>query len=212
MGMRYEEILEYVLSLVGEDDEILAWANRRSDEFRQEGVYQIDPSSGHLIEILTRARSAKSVLEIGSGVGYSMLWFMKGMPADGTSDAIELNARVAKALEVTVKKAGLEGRVRIHLGSALDILPGMKGPYDIVFIDADKEGYPDYLDHALRLTKLGSLILAHNMFMDLTTVRGRTSSRQKGIPEYTKRIFSDPRLSSMVVPIGDGLAVSYRIK
>jgi predicted O-methyltransferase YrrM len=86
----------------------------------------------------------------------------------------------------------------------------MKGPYDMVFIDADKEGYPEYLEHALRLTKLGSLILAHNMFMGLATVKGKTSSTQKGIPEYTKRIFNDQRLSSIIVPIGDGLALSYR--
>lgn len=210
--MRYEEVLEHVQKLVGEDDEILRWANKRSDELREEGVFQIDPSSGRLIEILTRLRSPKQVLEIGSGAGYSALWFMKGMPPDGILDAIELNPKVARALEVTISKAGLEGRIRIHLGQALDILPGMKGPYDMVFIDADKDGYPKYLEHALRLTQPRSTILAHNMFMDLATVKGEKTSKQQGIAEYTKRIFSDYRLSSIIVPIGDGLALSFRTK
>jgi predicted O-methyltransferase YrrM len=210
--MRYEDILEYVEGLIGKDEEIFEWANRRSDELRQEGVYQIDPSSGRLIEMLARLRSARRVLEIGSGVGYSALWFMKGMPLDGIFDAIELNPRVAQALRTTMKKAGLEERTRIHEGLALDILPRLQGPYDIVFIDADKEGYPKYLDHALRLTEVGSLILAHNMFMDLTAVKGKMSSRQRGINEYTKRIFADEALSSLIVPIGDGLAVSYRLR
>jgi len=210
--MRYEEILEYVQNLVGDGDELLKWVYKRSDELREEGVYQIDASSGRLIELLARLRSPKLVLEIGSAVGYSALWFMKGMPPDGMLDAIEMNPKVVKALEVTIKKAGLEGRIRIHEGRALDILPTMKSSYDMVFIDADKDPYPEYLEHALRLTKPGSVILAHNMFMDLSTVRGEKSSKQKGIAEYTKRIFTDQRLSSFVVPIGDGLALSLRTK
>jgi predicted O-methyltransferase YrrM len=209
--MRYEEILDYVQTLAGGGDEILDWASKKSDEMRGEGVFQIDPSSGRLIELLARLRSAKSVLEVGSGVGYSALWFMKGMPPNGVLDAIELNPKVAEALEVTIRKAGLEGRIRIHQGLALDVLPKIKGPYDMVFIDADKDGYPDYLEHALRLTQPGSLILAHNMFMGLTTVKGEKTSKQKGIAEYTKRIFSDHRLSSLIVPLGDGLALSYRL-
>ncbi len=210
--MRYEEILEYVQKRVGEDDEILKWVNKRSAELREEGVFQIDPSSGRLIEIVTRLQSPKRVLGIGSGAGYSALWFMKGMPPDGTLDAIEISPKVARALEVTIAKDGLEGRIRIHLGRALDLLPGMAGPYDMVFIDADKDGYPKYLEHALRLTQPGSTILAHNMFMDLAAAKGQKSSKQQGIAEYTRRIFSDHRLSSIIVPIGDGLALSFRTK
>jgi predicted O-methyltransferase YrrM len=210
--MRYDEVLEYVQKLVGNGDETLQWANKRSDELREEGVYQIDPSSGRLIELLARLRSPKRVLEIGSGVGYSALWFMKGMPPDGTLDAIELSPTVVQALEITIRKARLEGRIRIHQGRAQDILPGMKEPYDMVFIDADKDPYPEYLEHALRLTQPGSAILAHNMFMDLATIKGEKSSKQRGIAEYTKRIFNDHRLSSIIIPIGDGLALSWRLK
>jgi caffeoyl-CoA O-methyltransferase len=210
--MQYEEVLEYIQKLVGEGDEIFKWANKRSDELREEGVFQIDPSTGRLIEILARLRAPKRALEIGSGAGYSALWFMKGMPADGTLDAIELDPKVARALETTIKKAGLEGRIRIRLGRALDILADMQGPFDLVFIDADKDGYPQYLEHAIRLTQPGSMILADDMFTDLSAVEGEKSSKQRGIAEYTRRIFSDNRLSSIVVPVGDGLALSYRIK
>jgi predicted O-methyltransferase YrrM len=210
--MDYEEVLEYVQRLVGEGDEILSWVNKRSDELREEGVFQIDSSSGRLIEIVTRLRSPKRVLEIGSGVGYSALWFMKGMPANGILDAIELNPKVAGALKETMSKAGLEGRIRIYQGRALDVLPEMEGPYDMVFIDADKDPYPEYLEQAFRLTQAGSVILAHNMFMDLATVKGEKLSKQRGIAEYTKRIFSDSKLSSLIIPLGDGLALSFRTK
>jgi predicted O-methyltransferase YrrM len=210
--MLYEEILGYVHNWVGEGGELLEWVSKRSDELRGEGVYQIDPSSGRLIELLTRLRSPKLVLEIGSAVGYSALWFMRGMPKDGILDAIEVNPKVAKALETTVRKAGLVGRIRIHLGTALDVLPTMKGFYDMVFIDADKDPYPEYLEHAIRLTRAGSIILAHNMFMDLQIGEGERYSTQRGIAEYTKRIFSDERLLSLIVPVGDGMALSYRTK
>ena len=210
--MKYEEILEYVHGWVGEGGELLEWVSKKSDELRGEGVYQIDPSSGRLIELLARLRSPKLVLEIGSAVGYSALWFMRGMPQDGMLDAIEVNPKVAKALETTIRKAGLVGRIRIHLGTALDVLPTMNGSYDMVFIDADKDPYPEYLEHAIRLTRAGSIILAHNMFMDLQIGKGEKYSKQRGIAEYTKRIFSDDRLSSLIIPIGDGLAFSYRTK
>jgi predicted O-methyltransferase YrrM len=210
--MRYEDVSEYVQGLVGTGDDTLAWTSERSDELRDSGVFQIDPSSGRLLELLARIRSPKRVLEIGSGAGYSALWLTKGMPPDGTLDAIELDPKVAQALGVTIERAGLGGRIRIHQGRALDLLSKMKVTYDMVFIDANKDEYPEYLDQALRLTVPGSVILAHNMFMSIGTVNGKRSRRQKGIAEYTRRIFNDHRLSSLVVPLGDGMALSYRVR
>lgn len=153
------------------------------------------------------------VLEIGSGTGYSALWFMKGNGQKGTLDAIEFNPQVVGVLAAVVKKAGLDGRINVHEGPTLELLRKMKGTFDLVFIDADKDEYPDYLEQALRLTKPGSTILADNMLWGGATVRG--DKRREGvrcIMEYTKRIFADPRLSSIIVPLGDGLAVSYRVK
>lgn len=210
--MRYEEVSEYVQRLVGQGDKLLACVSERSDELREFGVFQIDPSRGRLLELLARVRLPKRILEVGSGAGYSALWFMKGMAPDGILDAIEQNSKVAEALKVTIRKAGLEERIKIHRGRALDVLPGMKGPYDIVFIDADKDEYPNYLEQALRLTRLGSMILADNMFWSGATIRGEKREGARGITEYTKRIFNDSRLSSLIVPLGDGLALSYRTK
>jgi len=124
--MRYEDVSEYVQGLVGTGDDTLAWTSERSDELRDSGVFQIDPSSGRLLELLARIRSPKRVLEIGSGAGYSALWLTKGMPPDGTLDAIELDPKVAQALGVTIERAGLGGRIRIHQGRALDLLSKMK--------------------------------------------------------------------------------------
>lgn len=211
--MRYDEVADYVESLVGEGDVLLAWVSRKSVELRRHGVHSIDSSRGRLLEILVRMRSPKRVLEIGSGAGYSALWFMRGMAADGTLDAIECNPEVLKVLETVVKKAGLQDRIRIHAGTALTVLKQLTGPYDFVFIDADKDEYPNYLEHAMRLTRPGGLILADNMFWGGTTIQRKIREEgAAGIMEYTRRIFRDERLCSLIAPLGDGMAVSYRIK
>jgi predicted O-methyltransferase YrrM len=211
--MRYEDISEYVARLVGPGDELQARARRKSVELRKYGVFSIDPTRGRFLELLARLRSPKRVLEIGSGAGYSALWFMKGMSREGTLDAIEVSAEVAKVLEGVMREAGLKDRVKIHHGLALEILRKLKGTWDFVFIDADKDEYPNYLEQALRLTRAGSTIMADNMLWGGSVIRGRSGREgSSGILEYTRRIFADPRLSSIIVPLGDGLAVSFRVK
>jgi caffeoyl-CoA O-methyltransferase len=211
--LRYKEVLDYVAKLVGDEGDLLAWTNKKSLELGRYGVHPVDSSSGRLLELLTRLRSPRKILEIGSGAGYSGLWFMKGMGPEGTLDAIEYHPEVVKVLESVIKKAGLEDRVRIHQGSALSVLKGVRGPYDFVFIDADKSEYPEYLHEALRLTKSGSTIMADNMFWNGAMIRGESDEQStRGIAEYTRRIFNDERLSSLIIPLGDGLAISSRIK
>jgi len=211
--MEYEEVVGYVQRLVGKDSGLQKWVYGKSQELREQGVFSIDPTRGRFLELLARMTSPQSVLEIGSGAGYSALWFMKGMGKKGTLHAIEVNPKVVEVLRTVVAKAGLEGRVEIHHGPALDMLRNLNGPFDCVFIDADKDEYPAYLDQALRLTRIGSTILADNMLWSGATVRGdRSREGVRGIMEYAERIFTDHRLSSIIVPLGDGVALSYRIK
>jgi len=138
---------------------------------------------------------------------------MKGMGQKGTLETIEVDRQVASELQEVIQKAGLKRRIKVHHGVALEILRKVKGPYDVVFIDADKDEYPQYLQHAMKLTSIGSIILADNLLWSgATFLRGIQREGAEGIIEYTKRIFNDPRLSSLLIPLGDGLGVSYRIK
>ncbi len=211
--MEYEEVTGYVGQLVGEGDQLQKWAYEKSRELSDHGVFPIDSTRGRFLELLARLSSPERVLEVGSGAGYSALWFLKGMGKKGKLDTIEVDAQVIRVLRSVIEKAGLEERVSVHRGSALEVLPKLKGAYDFVFIDADKDEYPAYLDHALRLTKAGAMILADNMLWSGSTIQ-RDTSREGvgGILEYTRRIFSDPRLVSIIIPLGDGLGLSYRVK
>jgi caffeoyl-CoA O-methyltransferase len=211
--MRYDDVLEYVKGLVGEGDNLQRWALKKSEELRDQGVFPIDPTRGRLLELLGRIRSPKRILEVGPGAGYSALWFMRGLRSDASLDAVEVNSKVAKVFSDVVAKAGFGDRVRLHVGPALDVLRNLSGPYDFIFIDADKAEYPDYLDEALRLTQPGSVIMADNMLWSGSVLKGwKSKAAPQGILKYTKRIFEDERLTSIIVPLGDGLAVSYRIK
>jgi caffeoyl-CoA O-methyltransferase len=211
--MRYEDVQEYVEKLVGDEDELLSWTHKKSFALRDQGVHPIPSTTGRFLELLARSRSPRKVLEIGSGAGYSALWLMKGMNEKGTIDTIEQNPEAVKALESVVKKSGHEGQIRIHHGRALSVLKHIHGPYDLVFIDADKREYPEYLKQALRLSQAGSMIIADNMFWHGATIRGEKEEEStRGIIEYTERIFRDSRLSSLIIPLGDGIGVSSRIK
>lgn len=210
--MHHDDIMKYIEDLVGQGDALQASVRRRSTELNHYGVVAIDPTRGRFLELMARIRSPRRVLEVGSGIGYSALWFLKGMGRTGSLEAIEIQQKVADELNAVMAKAGLTRRVKIHVGPALASLQKLKGPYDIVFIDADKREYPQYLQHALRVTRPGAIILADNMLWNgATFLRTVRKAGAEGIIEYTKRIFDDPRLSSLIVPLGDGMAVSFRI-
>jgi len=211
--LQYEDIMSYVGSLIGPGDQLQVRVRGKSNELREHGVVPIDPARGRFLELIARIKSPRRVLEIGSGAGYSALWFTKGMGRKGTLETIEVNPFVARELRGVVKKAGLKQRIKIHEGAALAILRKLKGPYDLVFIDADKEEYPRYLAQAMKLTVSGSIILADNLLWSgATFLPGVRKEGAEGIIEYTKRIFNDSRLSSLLIPLGDGIGISYRVK
>ena len=209
--MQYEKVLTYVESLVHERDAALSNAYGKSIELRAYGVVPIDRPRGRFLELVAKMTKPKNVLEIGPGGGYSGLWFFKGMESISKLEVIEHNPHVAAEFERTMKVAGFGKRVTIHLGPALQVLPHLKKSFDIVFIDADKEEYPSYLMHAMRLTHVGSVILADNMLWGGSVMERKRGESANGIREYTRKIFRDERLRSMIVPLGDGLGISYRV-
>jgi predicted O-methyltransferase YrrM len=209
--MQYEQVSDYVERLVGEGDAALSQAYRKSIELRPYGVIPIDASRGRLLELVARMTNPKRVLEIGPGGGYSGLWLLKGMKKTSKLEVVEHHPYVAAEFKKVMKNAGYGKRVTIHLGPALEVLPRLKGYFDCVFIDADKDEYPSYLNHSMRLTHVGSVILADNLLWGGSVLSAKRREGETGISEYTKMIFRDRRLRSLIVPLGDGLGVSYRV-
>lgn len=128
---------------------------------------QVSPSQGKLLMMLALLQKARTILEIGTLGGYSTIWLARALPAGGRLITLEVDARHAEAARTNIARAGLAGVVELRLGRALDTLPQLVaegcGPFDLIFIDADKINYPDYFLWALKLSRRGSLIIADNV-------------------------------------------------
>ena len=171
----------------------------------------VNAETGRALHLLARLIGARRVLEFGTLAGYSGIWLARALPPGGllvSNESEPLHAEVARE---NFRRAGVEDRVRIVLGGALDVLPELAGyaPYDLVFIDTAKEIYSDALDFALEHTRPGGLILGDN-----TNCFGQGHEELApdhpayGIQVFNRRIATDKRLKSMIVPVGSWLSVS----
>jgi predicted O-methyltransferase YrrM len=192
------------------DDELLTQARERFADLGGP-LIEVPNETGALLATLVRATGARRVLEVGTLFGYSAVWMARAMPAGGTIDTLELLDAHADVADQLLRDAGLAERVTVHRGPAADTLAELDGPYDLMFIDADKERYPTYLEHALRLVRPGGLVIADNVIWS-----GRVADPIEqdagtvGLRTYLERALAHPELETNVLPVGDGVAVSVR--
>jgi predicted O-methyltransferase YrrM len=197
------DIDAYVEGLFAPPDEVLEAALR---EARRAGLPEINvsPNAGRLLQLFAELVGARRILEIGTLGGYSAIHFARVLPEGGTLISLELEERHAEVARANVERAGLADRVEVQVGDARELLAALAendaGPFDLVFIDADKEGYPEYLEWTMRLSRPGSLVLADN------TVRGGSvldpqDGSARATREFNERVAGDPRLSGIVLPL-----------
>ena len=155
----------------------------------------VSPAQGRLLELLARLCGAQAILEIGTLGGYSTIWLARALPPDGrlvTLEADPLHARVARA---NLSRAGLSGMVEVVEGPALETLSGVAGPFDLVFIDADKERSADYLALALERSHPGTLIVADNIVRGGAVVDADSDDpRVVGVRRLVEAVAAEPRL------------------
>lgn len=168
------------------------------DEMRKrgEGYLNVPAADGRTLRILTESAGAKNVVEIGTSTGYSGLWFALALEATGGKlTTFEMDRGRAAAAREHFRKAGVDGLITIVEGDAHANITRLKEPIDVLFIDADKEGYIDYLNKLLPLVRPDGLILAHNVDM---------------VPGYVKRVTSDAGLDTVFYMEGNGLAITLK--
>ena len=156
------------------------------------------------------------VLEIGTAIGFSAINFSKYLAEGGRIDTIEIESlRVEQALE-NIKMVGVEDKIRVMEGDALDILPYLNEKYDVIFIDASKGKYNEFFEHALRLVKVGGWIIADNVLYKGMVMSDYNKHKQRTavnkIRAFIDSVMSNDRLESELFDIGDGLTVSHVIK
>lgn len=175
----------------------------------------IPPAYGRLLTLLTKMSGAKRALEIGALGGYSGICLARGLSEGGTLLSLELKSEFAEVAKANVTAAGLGDRVSYRIGEAKDTLNELiaeQATFDFIFIDADKGGYPFYLQAALELAKPGAIIVGDN-----TLQKGKINDPAVQSPsvlamrEFNRQMATDPRLDSTILPAFDGLAIA-RVK
>ncbi len=161
----------------------------------------VTPSQGKFLHLLARMKGARYILEIGTLGGYSTIWLARALPADGRLITLEAEAKHCEVARANVARAGLSAQVDFRLGAALDLLPELAAeglePFDFVFIDADKENTAEYFAWAVRLTRLGAVIIVDNVVRDGEVADAGTSDeRVQGIRRFLEMLAANPRVSA----------------
>jgi predicted O-methyltransferase YrrM len=161
----------------------------------------VSPSQGKLLQLLARIQQAQTILEIGTLGGYSTIWLARGLRPGGRLITLELDPKHAEVARANFARAGLSGVIELRLGSALDTLPQLVaegcGPFDLIFIDADKQGYPDYFTWALQLSRRGSVIIADNVVRDGAVIDASTADPLvQGVRRFNELVGCETRVSA----------------
>jgi predicted O-methyltransferase YrrM len=197
---------EYVV-----EDDLLADARGRSEEV---GAVAIGPGGGAALRFLASVLDARAVVEVGTGTGVSGLWLLRGMRADGVLTSVDIEAEHQRLARETFNDAGVPAqRARLIPGAALDVLPRLTdGHYDIVFCDADKQEYPDYLAEAKRLLRPGGVVAFDNaLWHDRVADPAQRDPDTVAIRELGRTIAEDEHLVPVLLPVGDGLLLAKKV-
>jgi len=179
---------------------------------------QIAPNQGRFLQLLAQMGGARTILEIGTLAGYSTIWLARAVPDDGHVVTLELEQKHADVAVANIARAGLAGRVEVRVGPALDSLRRLVSeshqPFDFIFIDADKVGYPAYLEWSLRLSKPGTVIVADNIVRNGAVADAKSADAAViAVRRYNEMLAADPRLVATVLQtVGskgyDGFAIA----
>lgn len=199
---------QYIESLFAAEDPILATLREEADRTGLPPI-SVSADEGRLLQVLLTAIGARNVLEIGTLGGYSAIWMARALPADGRLLSLEIEPAHAEFARRHIARAGLADRVEVRVGRALDLLPALDGErFDAVFIDADKQPLATYYEWALRLLRRGGLVIADNALWGGKVFDDRVQDdRTVAIRELNRRMAEDPRVTSIIVPTHDGVAI-----
>jgi predicted O-methyltransferase YrrM len=208
-AMLNQNSLSYAESFPVESD-IIAAARERGHEL---GCVPIGPSGGATLRLLAAITRARSVVEVGTGAGVSGLYLLDGMAEDGQLVSIDIESENQRAAKESFTEAGIVAtRYRLINGSAADVLPRMReDTYDLVLIDADKSAYAVYCQQAIRMLRPGGVVAFDNaLWHDRVADPSQRDAETVTLRELGKTVREDPRLVSVLLPVGDGLLVAAK--
>lgn len=198
--------------------EALDWLQKQTNIRTNHARMLSGPVQGRFLKMIVEMCGARRVLELGSFTGYSGICLASGLPEDGHLDTLEINDELEDLILEGFSRAGLRERISLHIGDCLETLKRFREegrePYDLVFIDANKRDYPEYYELVFDLVRPGGWILADNVLWDgKVALDPMPQDRQTlGIDSFNRRVASDPRVESVIIPIRDGLNLIRKLQ
>ena len=206
----YPAVEKYLYRLLPKSDPVLRDMERYAD---RHDVPIVGPAVGRLVFLLTQLAGAKRVFEMGSAIGYSTLWFAQAEGEGAEVHYSDGNMDNARRAQVYFHRAGVAERIHIHVGNAQEKLAEMSGEFDIIFIDVDKEQYPDTLRLALPRVRRGGLLITDNTLWSGRAARKapRRDAETRGVQRFNRMSYSSKELFTTLVPLRDGLTISRKL-
>jgi predicted O-methyltransferase YrrM len=214
---QWSRVDQYFVDLLVHPDPMLEAALKASDAAGLPQI-QVAPNQGKFLMLLAQAQGARRILEIGTLGGYSTIWLARALPSDGrliTLEAVPTHATVARN---NIERAGFAKVAEVRLGRALETLPQLAaeglGPFDFIFLDADKRTYPEYLEWCIKLSRRGTMIVADNVVREGAVVDSASRDADvRGVRRFLERLSTDPRVSATAIQtVGskgyDGIALA----
>ncbi len=166
---------------------------------------------GRLLSMISTMIKPAGILEIGTYTGYSALCLAEGLREGGTLVTIDSNEELEDRVRNYFNESGLEKKIDYRIGNALDIIPTLTGPFDLVFIDADKENYSRYYDFVFKLVPLGGYILADNVLWSGKVLDAKPDKDTRAIQEFNRKVQDDERVENILLPVRDGIMIVRKI-
>ncbi len=213
-GSRYNPCVAYIQSLYAPEDSLLKEISESLDSKRFN--MQISAMEGKLLQLLLKMTGALKVLEIGTLVGYSSIWIARSLPEEGRLISIEKSEENYREARANILKAGLNNKVEIIQGDAALLLPGLGkyGPFDAAFIDANKTGYPLYLDLVYDLLRPGGLIIADNTLLFDSVISPQPPQADKSMwlamRKFNEMLADTTRFEAILIPTAEGLSIAIK--
>jgi len=213
----FESVDQYIGNLLGKEDSALIDADKTMKDTSMPGAH-VSANQGKFLQVLALSVNAKKILEIGTLGGYSTIWLGRALPLNGHLITLELHQTNADIARQNIIKAGLDPMVDIKVGKALDLLHQIEaeelGPFDMIFIDADKPPYTEYFEWAVKLSRPGTLIVADNVIREgkiLDPVS--TDEKVKGVQRFNEMLANNKRVTATIIQtVGskyhDGMAIA----
>ncbi|MBX2964112.1 MAG: class I SAM-dependent methyltransferase [Cyclobacteriaceae bacterium] len=206
------DLVQYSEGHTSPEPEWLARINRDTHAYVLKPRMLSGHLQGRLLTMISHMIKPKNILEIGTYTGYSALCLVEGLAPGGKLITLDVNEELEERVRQYFHSAGFQDQIDYRIGNALDLIPQLSGPFDLVFIDADKENYTRYYDLVFDLVPLGGYILTDNVLWSGKVLNEKPDKDTRSIQEFNRKVQLDERVENLLLPVRDGIMIAHKVR